>query len=280
MSRYRKVDPRIWNDEKFRELADMGKLVFFMLLTHPNMTALGAMRGTLSGLAEELGWQPEAFREAFADVLAKEMAEHDPKACLIALPNFIKYNQPESPNVIKAWVGALDLLPECALKKAVLLRAKGFADGMTEAYAKAFAEAFSKAMPNQEPEQKQKPKKPPRAPRGGAPLRSLREWLEHVKAADEKAVPDDDPIFEYADSIGLPHEFLRLAWREFVAKHSVPTAGRQKDWRAHFRNSVRGNWAKLWWVDESGYRLTSAGEQAKRAHDERRKAQEPEEAAA
>ena len=35
MSRYRKVDPRIWNDEKFRTLTDNGKLVFFMLLTQP-----------------------------------------------------------------------------------------------------------------------------------------------------------------------------------------------------------------------------------------------------
>ena len=59
------MDPRIWNDAKFRDLSDNAKLVFFMLLTHPNMTALGAMRATVAGLAEEMGWEPEAFREAF-----------------------------------------------------------------------------------------------------------------------------------------------------------------------------------------------------------------------
>jgi hypothetical protein len=119
-------------------------------------------------LAEELNWEPQAFREVFAEVLAQGMAEHDQKACLIALPNFLKYNQPESPNVVKAWVGALDLLPECELKTAVLQRAGRFAGEMTEAFGKAFRETFAKAMPNQEQEQKQKPKNTPPPPKGGA----------------------------------------------------------------------------------------------------------------
>jgi hypothetical protein len=63
--KYRKIDPRIWNDAKFRELSDKGKLVFLFVLTHPCMTALGAMRGTMAGLAAELGWPAEAFQEAF-----------------------------------------------------------------------------------------------------------------------------------------------------------------------------------------------------------------------
>ncbi|WP_057921132.1 hypothetical protein [Lysobacter capsici] len=152
MSRYRKIDPRIWNDKKFRDLSDSGKLLFFMLLTHPSMTALGAMRATLPGLAAEMGWTAEAFREASS----KGMAEHDERACLVTLPNFLKYNPPESPNVVKAWAGSIDLLPECQLKTLVLQRAQGFAEGMTEGFRKAFREVFPKGMPNQEQEQEQK----------------------------------------------------------------------------------------------------------------------------
>lgn len=184
MSRYRKVDPRIWNDAKFRTLSNRGKLLFFMLLTHPGMTALGAMRGTPSGLAEELTWSPEAFREAFGEVLSRGMAEHDAEACLIALPNFIRYNLPESPNVIKAWVGALDLLPECDLKTAILHRAKAITEEMTEGFVKAFSEAFAQAMPNQKPKQKPKPKKdkapPPPVP-GGAFDRFWAAWPKHSR---------------------------------------------------------------------------------------------------
>lgn len=188
MSRYRKVDPRIWNDEKFRKLNNHGKLLFFMLLTHPNMTALGAMRATPAGLAEELGWEAEAFRKAFADVLSKAMAEHDAEACLIALPNFIRYNQPESPNVIKAWVGALDLLPECQLKRHVLQRAQAIVSEMTEGFSKAFGEAFAQAMPYPKQKPKQKPKKknpPPPSDEGGAFDAFWDSWPKHPRKVAE-----------------------------------------------------------------------------------------------
>lgn len=181
MSRYRKVDPRIWNDEKFRALSNKGKLVFFMLLTHPSMTSLGAMRGTLAGLAEELGWPVEAFREAFADVLNQGMAEHDPKACLIALPNFVRYNLPESPNVVRAWVGALDLLPECDLKQHVVQRAGEIAGDMQEGFGRAFREAFDKTSPNPKQKPKQKNSPPPPADAGGAFESFWNAWPDHKR---------------------------------------------------------------------------------------------------
>lgn len=146
MSRFRKIDPRIWNDEKFRLLSDHGKLVFFLLLTHPNMTSLGAMRATLPGLAEEIGWTAEGFREAFREGLQQGMIEHDGKAHLIALPAFLKYNSPESPNVIKAWANSVDLLPECNLRTATISRLFDLAESKSQAFQKAFREAFGEAF--------------------------------------------------------------------------------------------------------------------------------------
>ena len=154
-AKYRKVDPRIWNDAKFCDLSDRAKLVFLMLLTHPSMTALGAMRNTLAGLAEELRWDAEVFREAFREASQKGMVEHDAKACLIALPKFIKYNPPESPNVVKAWRSSADLLPECELKSLVIKRAEEYTKGLTKGFREGFREVFPKSMPNQEQEQEQ-----------------------------------------------------------------------------------------------------------------------------
>jgi hypothetical protein len=160
MARYRKVDPRIWNDAKFRGLNDPGKLAFFFLLTHPHMTAIGAMRGSIPGLAAEIGWTEKAFREAFVDVLSKGMAEHDEKASLMWLPKFLKYNSPESPNVIKAWAGSLALLPECDLLSRVIASSVAFAKGLNKGFAEALPEAFAKTMPYQEQEQEPYTKPP------------------------------------------------------------------------------------------------------------------------
>lgn len=155
MARYRKVDTRIWNDAKFNALSERAKLVFFYELTHPNLTMLGAMRATLPGLAAELGMPTEAFAEAFREVLAKGMAKHDEKASFFWLPNFLRYNKPESPNVVKSWLEAFDLLPECPMKAELFQQLKDFMEGLTKGFQEAFAEAFAKAMPNQEPEQEQ-----------------------------------------------------------------------------------------------------------------------------
>jgi hypothetical protein len=132
MSRYRKIDLRIWDDAKFNGLGDDGKLVFFVLLTHPAMTPLGAMRATIPGLAAELGWNTEAFREGFDAVCEKGMAQHD----FVMLPKFLAYNAPEFLYVIRAWRGAVDLLPECSLTTLVLRAALELAQSMSKGFGK------------------------------------------------------------------------------------------------------------------------------------------------
>jgi hypothetical protein len=155
MARYRKVDPRIWNDAKFMALSNNGKLVFFFLLTHPNMTALGAMRGNIPGLSAEIGWTEKAFREAFQEGSTKGMVLHNEKASFFWLPKFMKYNRPESPNVVKAWASSVDLLPECDLLFQAISTACSCAEGLGEAFAEALPKAFAKTMPYQEQEQEQ-----------------------------------------------------------------------------------------------------------------------------
>jgi hypothetical protein len=156
MARYRKIDTLIWNDAKFNALSVSAKLVFFFELTHPNLTMLGAMRATVPGLAAELGMPAEAFAEAFREILEKGMAKHDDKAFFFWLPNFLKYNKPESPNVVKSWPDAYDLLPECPLKSELFQQLRIFIRDLTrgfhEAFEEAFRDALAKAMPDQEPE--------------------------------------------------------------------------------------------------------------------------------
>lgn len=141
MGRYRKIDPRIWNDAKFRTLSDRGKLTFLFILTHPYMTSLGAMRATISGLAEELHWELKAFREVFGEGLSKGLFQFDAEASFLGVPNFLKYNPPENPNVVKSWGNILDLIPECQLKVELFEYVKDFLKG--------FGAPFLKAMPKE-----------------------------------------------------------------------------------------------------------------------------------
>jgi len=143
MPRYRKVSVQIWNDEDFSQFQDKGKLAFLFVLTHPQMTSIGAMRHTIPGLAKELNWTEEGFREGFREALAKGMVQVDERHSLLTLPNFLKHNQPESPNVVKSWRGVVELLPECNLLREYIQQVKGF----MEALPIAFQEAFSKALP-------------------------------------------------------------------------------------------------------------------------------------
>lgn len=98
------------------------------------------------------------------------------------------------------------------------------------------------------------------------PAIALPTWLEKIKATGEKAIPEDDEVFAYAENVGIPAEHLRICWREFRARYSQPEAKRYRDWRSVFRKAVRGNWFKLWWVDSAGvYSLTTCGKQAEKA---------------
>jgi hypothetical protein len=113
-----------------------------------------------------------------------------------------------------------------------------------------------------------------RRPKVGAKDMTLAQWIAELDGAD--AVPPGDPIFAYAESIGLPPEFLELAWRAFRRRYLEEQAAKTyADWRAVFRNAVRGNWLRLWFADPAGgFRLTTAGTQALRERDAQHSSEE------
>ena len=89
-------------------------------------------------------------------------------------------------------------------------------------------------------------------------------WLEACRAAGEKPVPANDPVFGYASTVGIGEELIALCWREFKRRYAASSKG-QADWRKKFRNCVEGNWYGLWYVPPGEpARLSSKGEQAKR----------------
>jgi hypothetical protein len=147
VARYRKIDPRIWNDTKFCALSPDGKLVFLFLLTHVQLTAIGAMRGTIPGLAAELDFPERRFRAAIEPAIQAGMVEVNEGAHYIGLPKFLKYNEPEGPNSVKkAWAAALELIPECPERVALIRRCRNYLDTCTQEFKKALADDIWKAF--------------------------------------------------------------------------------------------------------------------------------------
>lgn len=161
--RYRRVSVQIWGDAKVMPLSDTAQLIFLFILTHPAMTSIGAMRGTIEGLAAEKRMQLKAFTKAFREVRAKALIAYDETACLIVAPNFLKHNPPQSPNVVRSWGKVVQTLPECNLLWQQLARVKECCEVLGEDFVEAFAyafpkgiqEAFAQPSSNQEQEQEQ-----------------------------------------------------------------------------------------------------------------------------
>jgi len=107
MARYRKIDPRIWNDEKFMTFDPREKLVWFTLLTHPLMTPMGAGVIYEGVLDDIIGNSREwCFRcqcpctqhtaETYLETFRKRSLIYRNKGLLI-VKNYLLYNLPDTP---------------------------------------------------------------------------------------------------------------------------------------------------------------------------------------
>lgn len=275
MSRFRKIEARMWSDDRFRALSPMqpsGQGLWVFLLTGPHTGPVpGLFRAGRAGMAEELGWEIEEFNAAFQEIEGQGMAVADFKARLMWLPNGLKHNKPESPNVVRSWRAELDLLPECDLKRQALkgLRAK-LAD-----YGAPYVEAFDEVVPSRyadicgDPTANPSRKGSSKAPEGigeGIPEGIPEGMPESGAGAGAGAgIDDDDPgASAHADT------------REGVGAHAeggAPAAAPVADepqWKGDpYDNpstaTKRGQWLR--WFDGVGHRLDSTCDRTREALD-------------
>jgi hypothetical protein len=245
MARYRKIDVRIWSDEKFRRLSppkpNAQSLWFFLLTNRFTTNIPGLYSAGEAALAEELAWPLAGFRKAFDEIRREGMADADWTARVVWVPKAIRYHEPESPNVIKRWRVAFDEIPDCLLKDTAVGSLRVYAQGLSEGFTKAFQEAFRegslqvlrKAMPNQEQEQDQKKEPKIIAPSSEKPATAPTPFVSFVRAEwrdlknpaafekrVRKAFPGIDPLteaqkargWELADPQHLKVKHGRFLW--------------------------------------------------------------------
>ncbi len=115
-ARYRKIDPRIWTDEDFRDLKSLEKLVAFYLLTAQS-NRIGIFNFSPGKACEDLGITHRTLMENFDRVCSLLGWEWDKKTRVIYIPSWFKYNLPVNPNVLKSCLGDLHELPATKLKQ-------------------------------------------------------------------------------------------------------------------------------------------------------------------
>ena len=118
---YRKIAVRMWGDGKFcRSLSPMapsGQALWLYLLTGEHTGIIpGLFSRGKAAIAESLGWDLEDFERCFREIETAGMASADWQARLVWIPNAVKYNRPDNPNVVTAWGRAFQMLPECSLR--------------------------------------------------------------------------------------------------------------------------------------------------------------------
>jgi len=159
MSRYRNIHCLIWNDDKFPFVSDDCQLVFFHVLTTPFSNPLGIFKIPIEALSAEKRWPVKRYMKGFQEGIANGFWKYDNRSLLLYIPNFIKYNTPDNPNVIKSWAKIFNELPESLLKNEYHQSMEVFLKGLGEGFRKQFNERFNKpylkSMPIQEQEQEQ-----------------------------------------------------------------------------------------------------------------------------
>lgn len=91
------------------------------------------------------------------------------------------------------------------------------------------------------------------------------EWLDQIRSSGQKAISDYLPVWDYAEKIGLPTEWVEIAWVKFRDRYlNDPgySAKKYVDWRRTFKNAIEANWFKLWYAKDGAFLLTTAGQQA------------------
>lgn len=144
---YRKIDPRIWDDEKFVEWDLTTRFVWIYLLTGRHTTSLpGLWFLSAAEIAEGMRLPVQAV-EASLEALVKDgRVRIDRKHRLIMVPRAPKYNYADNARSIQAWWKQWSNLPTCSFKfeHLINLREGVQSDKVREAWQAVFGEQVSK----------------------------------------------------------------------------------------------------------------------------------------
>lgn len=259
------VSPKFWTGttgKLLRKDRDAQVLALY-LMTCPHANMIGVYHLPVAYVSADTGIPFEGALKGLARLSQAGFLDYDDASETVFVYRMAEWQIGKALKANDNRVGAVE-------KQVCDVAVARFATAFRRMYAEAYgiapapetdspSEAPCKPLPSQEQEQDQEQEQE-RASRKRSAT-TYRTWLESL--GDDPPIPDSDPVFAYAESVGLPTDYVELAWHWFDETYAGPRrAKRYSDWRQVFRNAVEGGWPKAWFIGEDGsYGLTTTGKQ-------------------
>lgn len=113
--KYRKIDPRIWADERFAKLSNEEKLIALYCLTCQQCNRIGFFRFSLAAAADDLNTSTHTFGIRFRKVCDTLNWQFDDGAKVLYFPTWWKYNAPDNEKHMAGCLEDLHDLPATPL---------------------------------------------------------------------------------------------------------------------------------------------------------------------
>lgn len=261
MRDYGKVSPQFWTGKTGKALrGDMeAQVVAMYLMTSPHANMIGVYHLPMLYLSHETGLSIEGASKGLAKCVDLGFCVYDDESETVFVVEMAAHQVgeelKESDNRVKSVVRQFKAISSSLIADAFHVR---------------YGEPFNLESPYKAPSKGlgkglQKPPSPAPAHVSGKKKGEvvLADWIAGLDGGD--AVPAADPLFDWAASVKLPREWIALAWWAFEGRYTEGKGASKKytDWRAAFRDHVKGDFLKLWAISRDGeYYLTTAGKQA------------------
>ena len=133
-AKFRKVDPRVWTDEKFRKLKSEEKLLALWMLTSVRVNRCGIVLWSPGLASEETGIPVSRIDTVCHTVCHTLNWIHDTVSHTVFLARWWRYNRPDNPKALAGALSDLHDLPENGLKSSLVVAANDLPIGMREMY--------------------------------------------------------------------------------------------------------------------------------------------------
>lgn len=108
---YGRIRTSFWEDDRIKPLPMAEKMVAAYLLTSNHTNAIGCFKLPLAYVADDLGVEAKSLEPIFANLRGAHFIRWCERVPWLWIPNYLKHNPPETPNVWRRCVAEMKLLP-------------------------------------------------------------------------------------------------------------------------------------------------------------------------